>query len=767
MTYCDLNDLRCGQTYNVSVFGLDDTCSSVESMKSQMRTAPCAPQDVDVTSMCADGAITVSWAPNPDAQYFHVSAVSSTMMKQYCNSTSTNCTLSNLPCGQYYNVTVQSVRDNCESKPSAVIETCTAPCLPEDVTGRLDCVTNAAWVTWEEAEGVSSYIVLAHEDGGHNYTCTTSSSPCNIPDLKCGTTYTIYVSTVNKHCYSNSSNSTTFELVTGPCTLTAIDVETECYSDTLYVEWEAAEDTPIYLVTAEGHDQSLLSCNSSGSSCEIYGARCGMYYSVIVSAASDKCSSLRSPPKKIKTAPCVPDNVTVVPSCDDNGAMITWGHSHVATSYMVTATGRDGHVLNYNTSVNNFSLSDLHCGQPYSLTISARGDNCTSPPWMTSFTSVPCEPSGLQVDIDCETNSAALSWDPSEGTMEYYGCAKSMDGDMIYCNSTVASCMIEGLECGEVYNFSVEAFDGFCNSSFSAPLQEGAAPCPPADLNVRLQKIGRNHWVLASWDMVDCPGVEYLVEVMGQIQNNPQALIEVSSYWLSRTFFELPLPCSTAYSLTVRSRNAAGISEPSDAFNGITAPCAPQNVKYTGNSQSAVLSWDASVFATSYTVYNGSGEDRVKLCETADLSCQLTNFEPNATEVTASNAEGESNPNGDVTGPGSRRRRDLRRNLIMFHKTDKNLEMPQVLSIRMRGLSLYVKWKSVTGASSYTLLIEERKSKERANHTPEVIIVESDVNFHIEKNLRPWTTYCIRLAAKSILNQSFYSFPVCKTTKGP
>lgn len=87
---------------------------------------------------------------------------------------------------------------------------------------------------------------------------------------------------------------------------------------------------------------------------------------------------------------------------------------------------------------------------------------------------MPCEPSGLAVDLDCETNSAILSWDASEGAVEYFGCAQSMDGDTLYCDSTVTSCTIEGLECGDTYNFSVEASDSVCNSSFSAPLQAGA-----------------------------------------------------------------------------------------------------------------------------------------------------------------------------------------------------------------------------------------------------------------------------------------------------
>lgn len=87
----------------------------------------------------------------------------------------------------------------------------------------------------------------------------------------------------------------------GPCALTSINVVTQCNNDTILVEWELTEDSPLYVVTAEGHDQSLITCNSSASSCVLQDVRCGMHYSIIVSASSDKCSSLRSPPTKITT----------------------------------------------------------------------------------------------------------------------------------------------------------------------------------------------------------------------------------------------------------------------------------------------------------------------------------------------------------------------------------------------------------------------------------------------------------------------------------
>lgn len=96
------------------------------------------------------------------------------------------------------------------------------------------------------------------------------------------------------------------------------------------------------------------------------------------------------------------------------------------------------------------------------------------------------------------------------------------------------------------------------------------APCAPTTLDVRARMIGRTYWLMVSWESVNCSAVEYLVEVHGRIQDSPQALMQVSSYWADATYFELPMPCSTAYNLTVRSRNSAGLSEPSNAYSGVT-----------------------------------------------------------------------------------------------------------------------------------------------------------------------------------------------------
>lgn len=72
--------------------------------------------------------------------------------------------------------------------------------------------------------------------------------------------------------------------------------------------------------------------------------------------------------------------MSIVPTCQDNGVTVSWPRSEVATSYLLTATGRDGDLRTCNTSVNNCSLGALHCGQPYSFSVTASTVNCTSQP---------------------------------------------------------------------------------------------------------------------------------------------------------------------------------------------------------------------------------------------------------------------------------------------------------------------------------------------------------------------------------------------------
>jgi len=209
-------------------------------------------------------------------------------------------------------------------------------------------------------------------------------------------------------------------------------------------------------------------------------------------------------------------------TCEDTSALVSWSPSPVAETYHVVAVGVDGHVYTCNSTSCNCSMSELLCDQQYTVGVTARHDNCSSKAsqnvtfntgmclidlrtrgvpmyehtltdtkYKISFSSFssflfvgpgPCRPTGLSVTLHCNNRSASLSWTPSDNAADYSGCAQAGSGDVRCCSSTDPTCTIAALDCGTVYNFSVQASDGTCNSSFSDSVQRGAGTTAPLRL---------------------------------------------------------------------------------------------------------------------------------------------------------------------------------------------------------------------------------------------------------------------------------------------
>uniref|UniRef100_A0A8C1YC66 Fibronectin type-III domain-containing protein n=1 Tax=Cyprinus carpio TaxID=7962 RepID=A0A8C1YC66_CYPCA len=309
---CNIGSLPCGQHYNISVTGYGQTCSTCSKTLVTLDTAPCPPQNVSAIVQCDLGSVLVSWNPAVDASQFRVELESeSTSAISSCNSTNTQCSIAHLPCGERFNLSVVALRGSCQSQPSSDLSISSAPCIPQGVNGTVDCVTNSAWVSWDVDNGAESYTVLAVRDDGQNSTCSSSNSTCNVPDLGCGRSYTFVVTASNAACLSPPSNS--FQLETAPCALSSIMVVAECHSSVIMVQWQRARSgKSLYIATAEDQDRSLLSCNSSTSSCNLTNVQCDKEYIIIVAASTNQCSSLRSPPYKIRTGTTI--NIMSYPS---------------------------------------------------------------------------------------------------------------------------------------------------------------------------------------------------------------------------------------------------------------------------------------------------------------------------------------------------------------------------------------------------------------------------------------------------------------------
>lgn len=87
---------------------------------------------------------------------------------------------------------------------------------------------------------------------------------------------------------------------------------------------------------------------------------------------------------------------------------------------------------------------------------------------------VPCVPQHVSAQLECANNTASVSWEPSEGA-DYYGVmAIGVDGHITLCNTSLTSCELEDLHCGQMYNFTVTVLDGECDSiQTSSDLQAG------------------------------------------------------------------------------------------------------------------------------------------------------------------------------------------------------------------------------------------------------------------------------------------------------
>lgn len=99
-----------------------------------------------------------------------------------------------------------------------------APCPPLNPTGRLDCVTNAAWVSWDNSDNSASlsYTVVAESVAGdHSSNCSAlpSDPSCGVGHLKCGTEYVMYVEAANDVCQNVNSSSFILETGSPPSTL--------------------------------------------------------------------------------------------------------------------------------------------------------------------------------------------------------------------------------------------------------------------------------------------------------------------------------------------------------------------------------------------------------------------------------------------------------------------------------------------------------------------------------------------------------------------
>lgn len=108
----------------------------------------------------------------------------------------------------------------------------------------------------------------------------------------------------------------------------------------------------------------------------------------------------------------------------------------------------------------------------------------------------------MSVAVQCDTRTAILSWEESQGSLQYFTWAQTMDGHTLHCDTTGTSCSLRGLTCGTLYNFTAQASDGTCNSSLTVPVQRGAGIQPHMSENVTQSIYTQNFYICFSMTLL-------------------------------------------------------------------------------------------------------------------------------------------------------------------------------------------------------------------------------------------------------------------------
>uniref|UniRef100_A0A3P9L3F5 Fibronectin type-III domain-containing protein n=1 Tax=Oryzias latipes TaxID=8090 RepID=A0A3P9L3F5_ORYLA len=289
---CSIHDLLCGKIYEVAVTSSSIKCQVIAGSDYKIQSYPCAPINTTVEQNCSSNSMTVKWHDNSTAQNYTVKATSASGVNSTCESSNSSCSFLDLSCSQLYSFTVMGHSNVCMSDVSTPIISYSAPCPPTNLSAELNCTTRNAVVSWRTVTTAvfTANNVQATSPDGHNSSCSSMGSSCNLDDLVCGQKYSVVVEAINAGCPGPAS-APTF-LTAEPCI--PMNISTHYNASAAWVTWSAAAGASSYTVQAVTDSVAPVTCGGSNSSCHLSGLQCSRMYNMTVTAHNQACSSLPS-----------------------------------------------------------------------------------------------------------------------------------------------------------------------------------------------------------------------------------------------------------------------------------------------------------------------------------------------------------------------------------------------------------------------------------------------------------------------------------------
>ncbi|XP_070765571.1 fibronectin type III domain-containing protein 7-like [Enoplosus armatus] len=189
---CDITDLPCGSTYEVSVVATSAAGQSLPSYSDSLETEPCCPLNLSVDQV-TQAVTNVSWSHAKGAHSF-VTSLTSPRGHARCHTRDSHCLMGCITCGTNYTVTMEAFshsgrRSNCTYQGFS-----SSACCPSGV--RLYRMAgNSLRVYWRSSAGSSHSYITEMVGSSNNYTCTASpgENSCDVENIQCGDAYNVVV----------------------------------------------------------------------------------------------------------------------------------------------------------------------------------------------------------------------------------------------------------------------------------------------------------------------------------------------------------------------------------------------------------------------------------------------------------------------------------------------------------------------------------------------------------------------------------------------
>uniref|UniRef100_A0A8C1QH51 Fibronectin type-III domain-containing protein n=1 Tax=Cyprinus carpio TaxID=7962 RepID=A0A8C1QH51_CYPCA len=382
-TTLDVQNISPCSSYQISVSSLNALLEAGEPRQVNYTTSTLGPvTSVSVSYTCASGSAVVSWTTVLGATTYRATAVSHSGTVLSCSSSSTECEIRNLACGENYMVHVTALSGNCESTGNATTSFQTVPCAPSDLMLYRECSSNVIVFSWAPNNYSAYYYARGVDSTGKVMECMTTETSCFFTDTNCGRLYNFTVSGSSSSGREQCSTATSSmrQIRTAPCRARNMRTSVDCQTGLLTSSWEGADGALRYTVDAFGNrgNQSHYMCSSLIQSCTISDINCGESLTMLISAMDNECSSVLSLGEVGQTVPCVPQNVSALMDCGSDSITLTWEASLGAFLYFATAVDQLGTAHTCTSSDTKCKFSGLRCGSIYNASLIASNSHCNS-----------------------------------------------------------------------------------------------------------------------------------------------------------------------------------------------------------------------------------------------------------------------------------------------------------------------------------------------------------------------------------------------------